>query len=254
MTRDSSYLEQQVYCDGCKGKRNHKIIFTYEENAHYFDQDFQWHAQYHIVKCAGCDKVAFVKQYGDEDTWEYVGEERVWVDIFTVYPEEPKEEISKGIWWEGHKLEVKTFNYAPITLINLYEQIIESYNNKHFILCTSGLRTLIEGICSQQGIKKGFIYDEEKNKLPNKDGVIAKSESLGGRIFGLYENDYITFLQAQILQKVKVIGNSAIHDIVVPKAVTIKEIIRILERIMDDVYELENHVLLKKSEKENKKV
>lgn len=42
-------------------------------------------------------------------------------------------------------------------------------NNKHLILCTSGLRTLIEGICSQLKINKGYLYDEERTKFSNQD-------------------------------------------------------------------------------------
>jgi len=126
----------------------------------------------------------------------------------------------------------------------LYEQIVESYNNQHLILCTSGLRTLIEGICSNLDIKKGYLYDLNKNKVHDDDGVTRKKESLGARIFGLYEGEYIVFVQAMILQKVKVIGNDAIHDIIVPDINTVKEIISILEKVMYDIFELGKHPLL----------
>lgn len=236
-------LEQRVYCVGCRGKRNHKVIQTYEENST-CDADFQWHTQYHIVKCAGCDRIAFVKQYGDEDSWGYNDYgEREWIDTFTAYPEEPKQE-DKRI--DIYQIEIRYFKHAPEIIIHLYEQIVESFNNKHLILCTSGLRTLIEGICSQLKIKKGYLYDEEGTKLPNQEGVIKKSETLGGRIFELYERGLILFPQALILQKVKGIGNEAIHEIIVPNVRTIKEIIIILEKVMYDIYELKNHELLNK--------
>ncbi|WP_025115337.1 DUF4145 domain-containing protein [Lysinibacillus fusiformis] len=232
-------LNEQVYCSNCKGKRNHKIISTYSEGASVQD-DYHWHAEYHIVKCAGCNKIAFVVQYGDEDTWDYIDGEREWVDLFTVYPEEPEEDKRLDI----HQVEKKYFKHAPEIINHLYEQIVESYSNKHFILCTSGLRTLIEGICSQLGIKKGYLYDEAGAKLPNKDGVIKKSETLGGRIFELYERGLILFPQALILQKVKGIGNDAIHEIIVPNVKTIKKIIDIIEKVIYDIYELKNHELL----------
>lgn len=72
-------LEEQVYCSHCKGKRNHKIIMSYKEFADQ-DSDFRWHANYQIIKCSGCDKIAFVEQYGDEDTWEYIDGFREWKD------------------------------------------------------------------------------------------------------------------------------------------------------------------------------
>lgn len=243
MTNTVKTLEQRVYCMTCKGKTNHKVIHTYEEKSNY-DEDFRWHIQYHIVKCAGCDRVAFVEQYSDEDSWEYCDftNDRVWIDKFTVYPQEPKQE---DIRIDIHQIEIKDFKHAPEIINNLYVQIVESFNNKHFILCTSGLRTLIEGICSQLGIKKGYLYDNERNKIPSKEeGIIRKSESLGGRIFGLFDNGLILFPQALILEKVKTIGNGAIHEINVPNVSTIKKIIVILEKVMYDIYELRNHTLL----------
>jgi len=59
-------LNEQVYCMTCNGKKNHKIVRTYETKSNY-DEDYQWHMQYHIVKCAGCDRVAFVEQSGNEN-------------------------------------------------------------------------------------------------------------------------------------------------------------------------------------------
>lgn len=81
-------LEEPVYCSKCQGKTNHKIILSYKEKSEQ-DADFHWHDNYYIVKCAGCNKKAFVHQYGDEDMWEYIDGQRKWVDEFKVYPEEP---------------------------------------------------------------------------------------------------------------------------------------------------------------------
>lgn len=161
-----------------------------------------------------------------------------------VYPEEPKVEDSDDLLIQL-KIDVLQFKHAPENIFNLYKQIVESYNSQHLILSTSGLRTLVEGICSQLEIKNGYNYDNECNKILGADGVPRKSESLGGRIFGLYEKGHIIFPQALILQKVKDIGNSAIHDIVTPNIIIVKKIIHVVEKVMDDIYELKNHTLLK---------
>ncbi|HJF32218.1 MAG TPA: hypothetical protein K8V56_10670 [Sporosarcina psychrophila] len=235
-------LNGRVYCSSCKGKTNHKSIMSHSIGSEGGD-DFQWHASYHIVQCLGCDGIAFVKKYMDQDTWEYIDGDREWADVFTVYPEEPKAEDDNR-WLDRYKITSKKFKHTPKNICDLYEQIVESYNNQHLILSVSGLRTLIEGICSNLDIKKGYMYDMEKNKLPDQDGIERKKESLGGRIFGLYEGDYIVFTQAMILQKVKVIGNSAIHDIIVPDIKIVKEIISIVEKVLDDIFELRKHPLL----------
>ncbi|MFP3356747.1 DUF4145 domain-containing protein [Planococcus sp. SIMBA_143] len=244
------YVDRKVFCKFCAGERNHKIIYTYKENADMYEvaddrEYFQWHAKYHIIKCAGCDTVAFLRQYGDEDTWDIINGEREWIDIYTVYPEEPVKLSRDDPFFDYFKLEVKNYNYVPENIKRLYKQIVESYNNKHFILSTSGLRTLVEGICSQLGIKKGYMYDRQKNVISiNEDKNKFKTDSLAGRIFGLYEKELILFTQALILQEIKDIGNSATHDIVVPDFEDIREIIIILEKVLYDIYEMKKHTLL----------
>lgn len=241
-------LVSQVYCSFCKGHRNHKVVITYSESSStskQVDSDFYWHAEYHIVKCAGCNTVAFVKQYGDEDIWDVFDGEREWFDIFEVFPKEPEVLKEDDPFFAYFKLEVKNFKYVPENLLGLYKQIVESYNNKHFILTTSGLRTLVEGICSQLDIKKGYIYNKDKVVISiNDDGNKVKAESLGGRIFGLYEKELILFTQALILQEIKDIGNAATHDIIVPEFEDIREIINILEKVLYDIYEMKKHSLL----------
>lgn len=237
-------LAEKVYCAKCKGEKNHNIIQTYAENSTDPDE-IRWKMEYHIIQCSGCDEVAFAKQYGDEDMWEYENGERIWVDNFTVYPNEPnKQEIGSRLL-EKYRLEAKDFTYAPIEIVNLYYQILESYHMNHMILCTSGLRTLIEVVCSQRGINKGYLYDAGKNKIKDKKGNEIITESLGGRIFGLFEEGHIVFTQALILQKIKDIGNGAIHEIKVPSISTLKDAIHVVEDIINNIYEIPNHRLLK---------
>ncbi|PAK33834.1 hypothetical protein CHI08_25980, partial [Peribacillus simplex] len=145
-------LKERVYCSKCKQKTNHLIIYTHTEKSNNNDE-IQWQEQHHVVQCAGCDTKAFVKQYGDEDTWVYRGEERVWTDVFTVYPEEPISEPLPYYW-----LEKKEFRNVPETINQLYLQIIDVYNKGYLLLATIGIRTIIEAICLDVGIKQGYLY------------------------------------------------------------------------------------------------
>ncbi|WJE49895.1 DUF4145 domain-containing protein [Peribacillus frigoritolerans] len=240
-------LEERVYCSRCKGKTKHLIITSYCEQSEGYT-DFHWHDKYHIVQCAGCDNKSFVRQYGDEDTWQYVDGYREWKDIFTVYPEEPKVETSEEIWKrkfeQMHFIPAKIFKYVPENLNNLYKQTINSYNSQHNILCAAGLRTIIEGVCNQVNIKKGYIYEKDGSKKLDKKQKEIYTDNLAGRIFGLYENGLIIFIQALLLQKIKNIGNSAVHDIVEPSIETLKQTIEIIETILYNIYELGKHDLL----------
>ncbi|MED0717445.1 DUF4145 domain-containing protein [Aeribacillus composti] len=236
-------LKQKVYCSDCKRKTNHQIILTHEEHST-DEHDIAWHAYYHIVRCMGCDRIAFVEQYGDEDQWDFNAfGEMEWYDTFTVYPEEPKEDLEEKIK-RKFQLSPKSFKNMPNNLYTLYTQIIDSYNMQHNILCAAGLRTLIEGICLELGVESGCLYEKDGTKKKNKKGEEIKTNNLEGKIFGLYEKSYIIFDQALILQKVRLIGNNAVHVIIEPESRTLKQIINIIENVIYNIYELKNHELL----------
>nr|WP_240465408.1 DUF4145 domain-containing protein [Neobacillus thermocopriae] len=108
----------------------------------------------------------------------------------------------------------KQFQFVPENLNKLYKQTINAYNSQQNILCAAGLRTIIEGICNELNIKKGHIYNKDGSKKLNEKNKVIFTDNLAGRIFGLYENGYIIFTHALLLQKIKNIGNKAVHDIV----------------------------------------
>ncbi|QHA92244.1 DUF4145 domain-containing protein [Bacillus sp. N1-1] len=240
-------LIERVYCSKCKGRTKHLIITSYEEQSE-VGSDLQWHDNYYIVQCAGCDNKSFVRQYGDEDTWEYIKDEREWKDIYTVYPEEPKIETDEEIWKRKieklYFIQPKSFPNVPNNLNNLYNQTINAYNSQQNILCAAGLRTIIEGICNELGIKKGHIYEKNGSKKCNEKKEEIYTNNLAGRIFGLYEEEHIIFTHALLLQKIKNIGNSAVHDIVEPSIGTLKQTIDIINTILYNIYELGKHDLL----------
>lgn len=238
-------LDEQVYCSTCEGKRNHYIILNHTEESEH-DSDFTWRATFFIVKCAGCDTVAFVKKYGDEDTVEFIENEPRWYDEYTVYPEEPEKEDLHDPFSNFKVIKAKYFHHVPGNIKKLYEQIVETFNNQHYILATFGLRALIEGICSELKIKNGYLYENDKTKKLDYNKKEINTDSLGGRIFGLYEKGHILFPNALILLEIKKVGNSALHDIEIPHFVNLNHMIIILEKIIDDVYELNNHHFIKK--------
>ncbi|MDM5199266.1 DUF4145 domain-containing protein [Fictibacillus enclensis] len=238
-------LEEKVYCSYCKGKRNHKIITTYEEAADNY-AEFHWHAKYHIVKCAGCDTVAFVEQYGDEDTWDYdkYSGEREWVDIYKVFPPEPPKPSEEDEVLGGLKLKIKTFVHLNPEIKDLYVQIVKVFNLRFHILCAAGLRTLIEAICLESQITGGNLFDEEKKvRISNKKKEIY-STSLEGKIYGLYQKQLILWDHCRILQEVRDIGNTAVHEIKHPSLLTLRQAIIIVEGILESIYELKGKTLL----------
>ncbi|KMY50543.1 DUF4145 domain-containing protein [Peribacillus loiseleuriae] len=235
-------LEEKVYCSKCERHTNHNIIMTHEKKSSSED-DIQFSHKYHIVQCAGCDEIAFVDQYGDEDMWEYANEghgERVWVEEFRVYPEKSVVEGNPVFW-----IERKEYRNVPGVVQVLYSQIIEVYNQGYFLLATIGMRTLIEAICLDVGINKGYLYNDDNTVKENKRGEPIFSSSLEGEIFGLFEENMIIWDQAIILQKIRDIGNAAVHEIKEPSFLVFKSAMQIIEQVLNNVYELKVHKLLK---------
>ncbi|MBN3555492.1 hypothetical protein JYA63_14530 [Fictibacillus nanhaiensis] len=108
-------LKEKVYCFNCNGKRNHEILTSFNHEADVED-DFHWWEKNHIVKCLGCDYIAFVKQYGDEYQWEERNGTQYFFDTFTVYPEEPKKKEKKSLM--SFQLKVRNSKVYPIPYLN----------------------------------------------------------------------------------------------------------------------------------------
>lgn len=242
-------LDVKVYCSTCQLKTNHWIVKSHEEQSEP-DEDFQYKCYFHIVQCMGCDTIAFVQQYGDEDTWRYRDREMEYYDEFTVYPSEPKKlDMVEQFLKDAFANRKNTSKHVPENIRNLFNQIMSSLTMGHDLLSTGGIRVIVEGICNELGVKSGYLYDFEGKQIPDeKDGVIRKHKSLGGRIYGLSDLGKITLHNAHLLQKVVKYGNGALHDMKVPTLPTLNSIVDIIEQLIYAVYEIENHSLLKENE------
>lgn len=247
----TSYLEvielataksAKAYCRNCKGERNHISISEPYQTRAGIDDDTQWSESYYIAKCMGCDTIAFIKEYGDEDMWEYDAfDEREYFTEITVYPEKPQSDDSASNI-PVLQINPKDFEKLPEDILNLYNQIIHVYNLKYYLLCAFGLRTIIEAVCKEIGVVDGVLLDDNKVAKLQKDGVTeCISTSLEGKIYGLYQNDYILWRHALILQKVRDVGNSAAHEIKTPTRKTVKDSIGILEKVLEDIYDLDKY-------------
>lgn len=238
----ASVKSAKAYCRTCKGDRNHISIAESYEKSSGIDDDIQWSESYYIAKCMGCDTIAFINDYGDEEMWEYDAlDEREYYRKITVYPEKPSSDDSTTII-PVLQINPKDFEKLPEDILELYNQIIHVYNLKFYLLCAFGLRTLIEAVCKEVGVSDGVLLDDNKVAKLQKDGVTeCKSSSLEGKIYGLYQNDHILWRHALILQKVRDVGNSAAHEIKTPTRKTVKDSIGIIEKVLEDIYDLDKY-------------
>ncbi|MEC0307372.1 DUF4145 domain-containing protein [Paenibacillus lautus] len=230
----------QVYCSECNRETNHsEVMSPYELKSNIYD-DLQWIEKYYIVKCGGCDSVAFVKQYGDEDMWkEMPWGEREYYYKYTVYPEEPSGKQEQHIIKELYKV--------PAFINELYNEVVKAYNNSSFILCFVGLRMLIEAICKEKGI--------EKVPLTNKDGSPKRTDTgeykyrflgLSEKLKNLLQDGHITQVQYKVLDQIRDLGNESVHEMTKHNDLVVKEAIGVLENMLYNIYDLATIEIFKK--------
>ncbi|MED0676326.1 DUF4145 domain-containing protein [Aneurinibacillus thermoaerophilus] len=229
-------LGEKVYCSKCRQETNHGIIKEYKLKSGSYD-DFQWIDEYYIVQCLGCDTVAFVRKYGDE-SMQYFNEdgEAFWYDDYTVYPEKPIENKTPTVHIQAKNF-VNLTNHENLNL--LYRQIVDAFNSSSFLLCSVGLRTLVEAICKNENVIGGMVTNEK--------GELVRSTKLVGKINGLVEKGLITQSQSEVLHQIRELGNYATHEIVQPKRKTLVDGIEVIEHILKQIYEFGQYKISPKS-------
>jgi hypothetical protein len=150
---------RKVFCNWCKSETNHCLRARYTWYRNTDDQtsidleDVLNHLE-HICKhensiwmCAGCDTVTF--------EWRLM------------YPsfDTAAQKLCVGEW-EAHdgaflstRSRAKLFKNLGPTLDGLYRDVVASFAEGRLLLCTVGLRTLIEGVCADKGLTDSYSKD-----------------------------------------------------------------------------------------------
>jgi hypothetical protein len=211
----------KIYCVRCKGFTNHEILsrisktFT-PENTPHMGIDFA-EGSWEILECRGCEEVTFRETWiNSEDVNDRTGMPEPSIKL---YPQRSEK-----------MLPIKPHYSLSPTLHQIYRETIDSHNQGFQILCAVGIRTLIEGICSDKGIKDGPVQDE--------NGVIKRAHNLQGKIEGMVEAGFLTKEHATTLHELRFLGNEAVHEFRAPSLDEFQIVIEILEHTLDNLYEL----------------
>ncbi len=107
----------------------------------------------------------------------------------------------------------------PKKIQRIYYETIDAFNNNLNILCATGLRGLIEGICDDKEISGKHDNLEKKIKSLTKAGIPAN----------MTEN----------LHSFRFMGNTAIHELTSPKREELRLAIEIIEDLLNYLYDLD---------------
>ena len=212
----------RIHCNKCGRDTNHQVLMDYCETAtdildsasdftlKRIDYTFDFNYDYQIIRCFGCDTISYRSYKYNSEVEDNDG---YWEERYPAI----ESKIKKG------------FKYLPSTLIQIYEEVIMTYNNNGFILCAAGIRAVLEGICKNKGIT---------------DGVLDK------KINNMREQGFISQQQENIMHKLRFLGNDALHDLQIPTKEEIDAALDIIENIIESLYEILGKAnILKQKEK-----
>jgi len=204
------------FCLSCKKNTNQEVIEDYIEEHDNESGNYSFKYGYQIIKCRGCGTVSFRVLFSDTYS-EYTEGIDQW-KIDRLYPKANRDMILK-------KIQVP----LPPKLKRIYKETINSYNNSCLLLCSAGIRSLIEGICADNKVKEKL-----KNKEKNKNYY----RNLENKIKGLVDINFLTKQNAEILQHLRFIGNDALHKLEKPSKEELKTALEIVDIIIKSTYEL----------------
>jgi hypothetical protein len=157
---------------------------------------------YRFWICAGCESATL------EECWTMRGyEDRDGKQIYnsTFFPRRTEYDVTG-----------KHFKQLPKKLDGIYREAIQAFNDRLYVLCAAGLRTLIEGICEDKQVT-GKNLEDKINAL-----------------VGVLPQNIVTSLHS-----FRFMGNDALHEITAPKPEDLRLAIEISEDLLNFLYELD---------------
>ncbi|MEK6615011.1 MAG: DUF4145 domain-containing protein [Bacteroidota bacterium] len=223
---------ENLFCNKCSTVTKHKIVWedseTEQVKEYYEGMNLDlWEAtKVQIFKCQGCWEITVRKStFWSEDRDKY------------------GELIEKNIQMlpPRHNPNLRppqSLKNIPENLFRLYNEIIDTYNNRNYTLCAGGIRAIIEGICTEVGILKGGIL---------KSG--DKIKNIEDKVNALFEKGIITKKHSTILHSFRALGNNALHEIILPTKEELEQAITIINHSIDSVILFKHNEKNKRNEK-----
>lgn len=212
-----------VHCMECKRATRHLVAVSLDKHAsesnHQEGWSVDWINRYQVIECQGCETVSFrhLSWFSEAQDFDNDGTTE------RVFPLRTKDAIHP-----------RPFSNVPSNLRRIYAELVDCFNSESPTLCAAGLRSLVEGICAQQGIVDGPV------EVPAKGGgtQLIRKETLEGRIAGLQEKGLLTESSAETLHEHRYLGNEAVHELARPSTDELKLGIEIVEHVLEQLYEL----------------
>ena len=188
----------RIFCNTCKTPTRHNLVDLHEY--HFGDSEIGhmevW-GTYSFWACAGCDTCVMEDRY----VTEYSGGEEE--SIF-----HPRREHSYR--------PRKRFTKLPKKLDALYKEVVSALNEDLPILCAAGLRSLLEGLCAEQGIQGSNLQAKIDGMTSHLPENIVKN-----------------------LHAFRFMGNRAVHELEPPLQFELSVALDVIEDLLNFLYTLD---------------
>lgn len=213
------------FCNWCSTETNHSIkaeynhsdIVDYEVDGRVIKDELGI-TTFQVVQCAGCESTSFRKeQISFRPTWDAI---MLTGDSFSAplpppvvnfYPER----------LQGWLIEKPTAGF-PTNMRSAYREVLDCYNYNLLLMCASGLRSLVEGLCVH------FNTASQDSS--------GRSISLGSRVRELATKRLIPNSLADALRAHKELGNDALHNLIAPDKEEFQLAIELIETAFENLF------------------
>lgn len=204
-------IEITTICGKCNNDTKHLIITDVslhgkESMSHWAGDLYQWNNEYQIIKCLGCETISF--RYTHTNSEDAQQHDEYGCDVMRYpNPDSGREVISDS-------------NLIPEKLLRIYKETLIAINHEQRVLAGIGVRAIVETVCKEKE---------------------AKGNNLSQKINSLVEQEVLTKGGADILHKLRILGNDSAHEVKPHNSIQLGLAIDVIEHLLQGVYILPYH-------------
>lgn len=202
----SAGAEYTLPCAKCAGKTVHEAVLSVDQSGQLEGGSIQWDKKLQIIRCKGCRTISFRSEASTSEDYIQISEDDWMLDLDEkLYPSRVD-----GIRDLGNDV-----IYLPQDLRRIYKETTHALISDCPVLAGIGLRALVESICKEKDASGKDLYE--------------KINSLASR-------HILTPSGAEILHKVRTLGNDAVHEV---KPHTLRQLslaMGVVEHMLKDIY------------------
>jgi hypothetical protein len=160
---DSKKLKTRAHCSHCKDERNCDVEAKIEQRGG--DEDFQWHTDWYILKCCGCDAIFFQTVASNSEEYHHFYNEdgstgTTYNETIAYWP--PVLKRAPPSWLMEYAIAT---NPKSVALDTTLEEVYGALNNDLPVLAAIGIRTSFDVAAVQLGVVASKTFAAKLNDL-----------------------------------------------------------------------------------------